>query len=109
MKSHSHSPTIPRTSPDPKAAPVETPIGIITAEHFRRTVVHGDAFEAVVDYPREFDYENGTNRMDYDREEHADDGETPMFEMAEDEALPHPSRRVRARIGRQCVAVLLRR
>lgn len=61
---------------------------------------HADAFEAlaelpddyahaaVVDYPWNFDYENGTNRMGYDREEHADSDNTPMFEMAEDEALP---------------------
>jgi hypothetical protein len=64
-----------------------------------QSVVHADAFEAlgdlpddhahaaVVDYPWEFDYENGTNRMGYDRKEHAEDGETPMFEMAEDEVL----------------------
>jgi DNA modification methylase len=64
-----------------------------------RTVVHGDAFQAlgelpsdyahaaVVDYPWQFNYENGTNRMGYDREKHAADGKTPMFEMAEDEAL----------------------
>jgi len=64
-----------------------------------RTVIHGDAFAelanlstdyahaAVIDYPWEFDYENGTNRMGYDREQHSQDGATPMFEMAEDEAL----------------------
>ncbi|WP_152436426.1 class I SAM-dependent methyltransferase [Halosimplex carlsbadense] len=65
-----------------------------------REVIQADAFEAlgelpddfahaaVVDYPWEFDYENGTNRMGYDRQKHGDEGENPMFEMAEDEALP---------------------
>lgn len=62
-------------------------------------VAHGDAFDAlaelpddyghaaIVDYPWEFDYENGTNRMGFDREAHADSN--PMFEMADDKAMAH--------------------
>lgn len=54
---------------------------------------YGDA--AVVDYPWEFDYDNGTNRMGFERGEHArpevddpDPDERPMFAMEDDEAIP---------------------
>jgi len=61
------------------------------------TVVQGDAFDAlatldddsahaaVVDYPWEFDAENGADRYGYDRE--AGDSETALFGMEPDERL----------------------